>query len=59
MGIVLQATTGSFAWSWTSANTGSGTGFTNTWGDSADAGATWFPSSVFPVQMAVVAAPGT
>ncbi len=40
--MVLKALTGQFDWSWNMSDTGTGTGYTNTWGESADSGADWF-----------------
>jgi hypothetical protein len=53
--VVLKALSGEFDWSWTTANTGSGVGFQDTWGESDDAGATWFTYDTFPTQMSVSA----
>lgn len=53
--IVLKAITGDFNWSWTTDNTGTGTGFQHTWAISDNAGGIWFPSDTFPTQFAVSA----
>ena len=46
--IVLQVNSGAFNWSWTKDNTGSGNGYTHTWGESDDAGTTWQTYNVYP-----------
>ena len=51
--IVLKATSGAFDWSWTADSTGTGIGYQGTWGSSADAGITWFTSTVYPMQLSV------
>lgn len=52
--LVLSQDSGASQWRWTSSNTGSGSGFTSTWADSTDAGATWFAeSTLYPLQAAV------
>jgi hypothetical protein len=53
--IVLSADSGEFDWAWTSDNTGNGVGFQHTWGQSDDAGATWYTSDTFPTQFTVTA----
>src|SRR5205807_3337578 len=55
--LVLSANSGEFDWAWTSDNTGSGIGFQHTWGESDDAGATWFTFDTFPTQFSVAATP--
>ncbi len=54
--VVLKALTGQFDWGWTAAatGTGTGTGYQNTWGESDDAGNTWFTYDSYPTQMNVV-----
>ena len=54
--VVVQAVTGSFDWTWTSDSTGTGTGYTGEWATSGDAGATWYSSDTFPLQMGVTVA---
>ena len=56
--VVLSAPSGSFDWSWTADNAGTGTGFTHTFGDSTDAGATWSTGDIYPPLMRVVADSG-
>ena len=51
--IVLKANSGAFNWAWTTANIGTGAGFTNVWGQAADSGQTWFTDDVYTLQMAV------
>lgn len=52
--LVLSNTEGSSSWSWTSEETGTGSGFTGAWANSDDAGATWFSNStLYPLQMSV------
>ena len=51
--VVLEAQSGEFDWSWIASNTGTGIGFQNTWGNSNDAGATWFIYNIYPTQMRV------
>src|SRR5439155_4978154 len=53
--VVLQANSGEFDWAWTSDNTGSGVGFQDTYGESPDAGASWFTVNTDPVQFSVSA----
>ena len=53
--LVLKTIGGEFDWAWTASNTGSGVGFTHTWGVSDDAGADWFTSDNNPMQMRVAA----
>ena len=53
--IVLSADSGEFDWAWSSDNTGNGVGFLHTWGESDDAGATWFTLDTFPTQFSVTA----
>ncbi|MEZ5398639.1 MAG: BACON domain-containing protein [Bryobacteraceae bacterium] len=48
--IVLQATSGTFEWSWTASNTGAGSGFQPVWGVSADGGSTWSTQLGYPMQ---------
>lgn len=55
--VVLKGTSGSFDWSWTSANTGTGAGYQNTWGETDDAGASWYTYDLFPTQIRVNATP--
>ena len=55
--LVLKATTGSFDWSWTSDNTGTGVGFLAQWAASDDAGGTWFTADSEPMQLRVLADP--
>jgi hypothetical protein len=55
--IVLSADSGEFDWAWSSDNTGSGIGFQRTWGQTDDAGATWFTFDTFPTQFNVTATP--
>lgn len=52
---VLRAGSGQFDWSWTADNTGKGIGFQDTWGESDDAGTTWFTDNTYPVQARVTA----
>ena len=51
--LVLKALSGEFDWAWTSDNTGAGTGFQGTWGNSTDAGVTWYTYAVYPTQFSV------
>lgn len=51
--LVLSADSGEFDWAWTTDNTGSGAGFLRTWGQSDDAGVTWFTIDTFPTQFTV------
>jgi hypothetical protein len=51
--VVLKATSGEFDWAWTTDNTGTGAGFQGTWGNSSDAGSTWFTYGIYPTQMSV------
>jgi hypothetical protein len=53
--VVLRADSGQFNWAWTNDNTGSGAGFQHTFGDTDDAGDTWFTFDIFPTQMRVTA----
>jgi hypothetical protein len=53
--LVLSANCGEFDWAWTTDNTGSGAGFQHTWGQSDDAGVTWFTIDSFPTQFTVTA----
>lgn len=53
--VVLQADSGSFDWGWTANNSGTGTGFDRTWGETDDAGASWYTYDIYPTQMRVVA----
>jgi hypothetical protein len=53
--LVLSATSGSFDWAWTTDNTGTGVGFQHVWGESEDAGETWFTLDVYPTQFSVTA----
>ena len=54
--IVLKALAGDLDWAWTDDNTGTGAGFQNTWGETSDAGATWFTYDIYPLQFSVDAA---
>lgn len=52
--LVLSQDGGSTLWNWTASNAGSGSGFTASWADSIDGGATWFAeSTLYPLQAAV------
>ena len=53
--IVLSADSGEFDWAWTSDNSGSGIGFQHTWGQSDDAGVSWFTYDTYPTQFSVTA----
>ncbi len=53
--IVLAAPSGTYDWSWTADDTGSGTGFTDTWASSTDGGSTWFAYDSSPTQFNVTA----
>src|SRR5205823_9530935 len=53
--VVLQVNSGAFNWAWTTDNTGSGVGYTHTWGESDDAGTSWQTYNVYPLQMRVTA----
>jgi hypothetical protein len=53
--LVLSADSGEFDWAWTTDNTGNGAGFQRTWGQSDDAGVTWFTIDTFPTQFTVTA----
>lgn len=57
--VVLKAISGTFNWSWTSAIAGAGTGYTNVWGTTSDAGTTWYTYAVYPLQMLVSASTGS
>jgi hypothetical protein len=54
--LVLKPLIGTVNWSWTTANTGTGAGFTHTWGW-ADDGSTagWWTTDFYPLQMTVTA----
>lgn len=54
--VVLKSSSGSFDWAWTTDNTGTGSGFQDTWGITDDGGATWFTYDLYPVQFSVDAA---
>jgi len=54
--IVLKSLAGDLDWAWTDDNTGTGAGFQNTWGETSDAGATWFTYDIYPLQFSVDAA---
>lgn len=54
--VVLTALTGQINWSWNLSNTGTGTGYQGTWGESADSGADWFTYDAYPTEMNVVLA---
>ena len=54
---VLKADSGEFDWAYTTDDTGTGTGFQDTWGSSVDAGAAWFTFNASPTQMNVAATP--
>lgn len=52
--LVLSNTAGSSSWSWTTEESGSGSGFTGGWANSDDAGTTWFSNStLYPLQVSV------
>jgi hypothetical protein len=53
--VVLRAISGSFGWSWTASDSGTGAGFQDTWGQSIDGGSTWFAFDSSPTQMSVIA----
>jgi hypothetical protein len=53
--VVLRAISGSFNWSWTASDTGTGVGFQDTWGQSTDGGSSWFVFDSSPTQMSVTA----
>ena len=55
--VVLKANSGAFDWSYTNNDTGSGSGFQDTFGESDDAGATWTTYGSGPTQMSVLATP--
>jgi hypothetical protein len=55
--LVLKAGSGSYEWAYTEDNTGSGAGFQGVWGESDDAGATWFSSDIEPMILGVNADP--
>ena len=57
--LVLKPIGGEFDWAWTASNTGSGVGFTHTWGVSDDAGLDWFTSDSNPMQFNVAASAAT
>lgn len=57
--VVLRAASGELAWGWTTDNTGEGVGFQNTWGESDDAGLSWFTYDIYPTQMRVSATAAT
>ena len=57
--VVMAATSGSLAWSWTPTNTGSGAGFQAAWAYSLDSGSLWRTQSSFPLQMQVSTGGGT
>jgi hypothetical protein len=52
---VLKAASGEYDWSWTADDSGAGIGFQDQWGESSDAGVTWFTYSGFPTQLSVEA----
>jgi hypothetical protein len=51
--IVLKADSGALDWAWTADDSGDGEGFQDTWGESDDAGASWFTYDVYPMQFSV------
>jgi hypothetical protein len=54
--VVLKPTSGTYAWSWTASNSGTGitsSTFTHVWG-STDDGSAWWTDDFFPLQMTVV-----
>lgn len=53
--VVLQTSSGTFNWSFTKENTGTGSGYTHTWGESDDSGSSWQTYNVYPLQMRVTA----
>ena len=53
--VVLSAPSGSYDWSWSSEETGTGIGFTDTWAETTDGGTTWFAYNSSPTQMKVIA----
>jgi hypothetical protein len=55
--LVLKATSGQFEWGWTEDASGSGVGFTHTWGAGDDAGSSWFTTDIEPMQFSVAASP--
>jgi hypothetical protein len=55
--LVLQTTSSSINWAWTSDNAGTGVGFQHSWGESDDAGVNWFTVDVYPAQLSVTASP--
>lgn len=55
--LVLKAASGQFEWGWTEDGSGSGVGFTHTWGASDDAGSSWFITDIEPMQFSVTASP--
>ncbi len=57
--LVLKAPSGEFDWGWTDDPSGTGVGFTHTWGASDDAGSTWFTADVQPMQLRVTATPAS
>ncbi|HPF39555.1 MAG TPA: choice-of-anchor R domain-containing protein [Phycisphaerae bacterium] len=53
--LVLETSGGTFTWSFSESNAGSGDGFTNEWGTSPDAGAAWWTNDSFCLQFRAVA----
>jgi hypothetical protein len=51
--LVLKAASGQFEWGWTEDASGSGVGFTHTWGASDDAGSSWFITDIEPMHSAL------
>jgi hypothetical protein len=56
--VVLQAVEGTFEWTWTADNTGSGDGFSTLWDSSDDGGAGWYTHDLYPLQLRVSAEGG-
>jgi hypothetical protein len=52
-GIVLSAPTGTFDWSWTSTDAGSGARPQDIWARSTDSGTSWFAFNSSPTQFRV------
>ena len=55
--VVLSATAGTFEWTWTADNTGSGEGFSTLWNSGEDGG--WYTHDLYPLQLRVTAGGGS
>ena len=55
----LRAVEGTFEWTWTADNTGSGGGFSTLWDSSDDGGAGWYTHDLYPLQLRVTVGGGS